>query len=280
LASEHAAEGLALWLLNPLVLNESVGHGHNEVITATVILLGLWLLLRGQPKLGLTTLIVAGLVKVIAWIVVPVAVIWVVRRYGWRQGAVHLGVGGLVGAALVWLAYVPSGGLDVLVTEARNRGWWYTGTWVAVAYQALSELRGWTHEDLLRQVIGPVTLLFGLVALVVMVKVRELRIATWGVVLAYLLIAAHWFQPWYGVTLIALTALAVERRLTRYAIVFTGFMLWQAVMGPYVILQLPFPLPPGGGHALMAAVTLLVPQLLALGMAVSASRQAVLSPKN
>jgi hypothetical protein len=111
-------------------------------------------------------------------------------------------------------------------------------------------------------VIGSATLLFGIIALWVLIKVRDLLTCAWAVVLAYLLIGCHWFQPWYATWLIALTAITVNRRLVTYAAIFTWFMLLHPIMAQFLVA--PLKLPSWDYSLVMATATLLVPQFLAL----------------
>ena len=262
LAPAYAEAGLAVWLWNPLVLNEGALHGHNDLVMVTLALAGVWLLLRHRPGAGLVVLVLAGLIKVYAWIMLPVAVVWLVRQRGWR-GALKIGVPALlIGAALVELAYLPFGGLTRLLEVARDRSWWPTGTWTAALFFKLRDGLHWPHPTAVAVVIGGATLLFGLAALLVMLKVRDLRAGMWGVVLAYLLIGSHWFQPWYAVWLVVFTAIIADRRLTAYTFVLTFFMLLHPIVDEYLSPQ--FGSAPGSYHAGMAALTLLGPQILAL----------------
>ncbi len=71
-APAYVEAGLALWLWNPLVLNEGVINGHNDLVLWAVTLAGIWLLVRGRALPGLLVLVAAGLIKVTAWVVIPV----------------------------------------------------------------------------------------------------------------------------------------------------------------------------------------------------------------
>ena len=132
------------------------------------------------------------------------------------------------------------------------------------------------HETVVQVVISAATLVFLITAALVIWKVRDLRSGLWGVTLAYLLIGTHWFQAWYGVGLIALTALIPDGALAAYAFCFTFFMLLQPVAAQYYVSRLT--LPPGGSDVLMAAMTMLVPQIAALVLVVFKWRKAALKP--
>ncbi len=264
-APHYADAGLALWLWNPLVLNEGVIHGHDDFVMWAIILAGVWLLLRQRLSLGLIVLVLAGLIKASAWIVLPVAAVWLIRQRGWIN-ALRAGIpAALIGAGVVWLAYWPLGGWVRLVEMARERSWWPTGTWTAAIFFALRDGRHVPHETVVQVVVGAATLLFLLTATLVIWKVRGLRAGLWSVMLAYLLIGAHWFQPWYVTGLVALAALIPDETIAAYMFFFTFFMLLHPLAARYYASQLT--LPPGGYDARMAATTLLLPQIGAVALA-------------
>ncbi len=74
-APAYVDAGLALWLWNPLVLNEGVINGHNDLVLWAVMLAGIWLLVRQRALPGLLVLVAAGLIKINAWVALPVAAI-------------------------------------------------------------------------------------------------------------------------------------------------------------------------------------------------------------
>ena len=88
----------------------------------------------------------------------------------------------------------------------------------------------------------------------------------WAVAEIYQLIGSHWFQPWYATWAITLAALIPSRRVAGYTVIFSFFMLLHPIVLQCEASRLK--LPPGGFHALMAAATLLVLQILAVRLAV------------
>jgi hypothetical protein len=94
----------ALYALNPLVLFETAGIGHNEAIVVGLALAGVWLVLRGRPWAGLVALLVSADVKsVTASVALFVAARFIFQGEGARVRARR--VVGIIGvAALVVLA--------------------------------------------------------------------------------------------------------------------------------------------------------------------------------
>ena len=266
-APEHAEAGLALWLWNPLVLNEAVMNAHNEVLTVIPIVAGMWLLLRKRPVAGVVMLITAGLVKATAWLLVPAALVWLLRQYGFKRAFVQGLTSGLFGLAVVLAAYAPFGGIQRLAPVFGDRSKWVIFTWQATLVHYLRDYQAWTQDDVNRVVLGAATVLFAIAFALILWRVRDVRVSTWGVLLAYLLIGCHWFFPWYATALVALAAIAANAQITRYTVVFTFFMLLNHIVVQFVLT----PLAPDNTMYNLVAVTttLLIPQLLALGMALS-----------
>jgi len=263
----HAEAGLALWLWNPLVLNEGALHGHNDLVLVAIMLAGLWLVLKGRQTSGVVTLLAAGLVKANIWILIPVVAIWILRQWGWRKALSTMALALLTGVIIIWLAYLPFGGWIRLLDLAYQRSWWPTNTWTAAIFFTLRDKLGWAHELVVKQVSNNVTWLCGGILLIVMLKIRDLLTCLWAAILAYLLIGCHWFQPWYATWLIAITALTVNPRLVNYALLFTWFMLLHPIVAQFVVG--PLHLPPWDYSLAMAASTLLAPQIMALRLIVS-----------
>lgn len=284
----YAAAGLALWLWNPVVMNEGVIHGHNDLVMIPLVLGGIALLLGdgaggnsaraaqlrsiGRETLGLLLLIAAGLIKANIWILLPVAAAWLVRRHGLLRGAGRFALAGLAGAAMIWLVYRPFGGWQYVLLMAQRRGWWPANSWTAALFFALRDGARWAHADAVRWVIGGASALFMAAAGLVLLRLRELRLMAWAVVVAYLLIGSHWFQPWYATWAIALAALIADPRVAGYTLILSFFMLLHPIALSYLASRLA--LPPGGSHAIMAATVLLAPQALALYLAVRRRRPA------
>lgn len=276
-APQLAVAGLALWFLNPVVLNEGVMHGHNDLVLIPLVLSGIALLLRDEEAVGATSrsiavggvgidvmgillLTAAGLIKATIWVLLPVAAVWLVRQRGLRQGITTVALGMVAGVALVWLAYQPFGGWELVTTMARRRGWWSANSWTAALFYALRDGAGWNHATAVRRIIGGTSALFVLVAAAATVRLKDLRLMAWAVAVAYLLIGSYWFQPWYATWAIALAAVTSNRRITSFTLVLSFFLLLHHIVLQYIARALT--LPPSGTHLVMAGTTLLVPQAL------------------
>ncbi len=267
-APAHAVAGLAFWLLNPLVLNEGALHGHNDLVMVTFMLAGMLLLVREHSNLGVVLLTAAGLVKVSAWVVLPVAVVWVVRARGWRTAMRELLPGLAISAAMVFLMYLPFGGVEKLIAAVGYRSWWSTNTWTNAALVMLTNA-GWTQETAIQWVMPVQMAIFLVVAGMLLWRIRDLRVAAFAVMLAYVLVDSNWFQPWYAVWALAFASTLTDTRLITYSHILTAFMLVQPVLSQFYVAQ---NFHPPEYDLIMATATLLVPQLIGLVLMVHAIR--------
>ena len=82
LAPERAAQGVVLFLWNPLVIIESALSGHNDTCMMALALLALWLHVRGFKAGAVVALALSALVKVITWPLVPLYILMILRSPG------------------------------------------------------------------------------------------------------------------------------------------------------------------------------------------------------
>ncbi|HEX5505938.1 MAG TPA: polyprenol phosphomannose-dependent alpha 1,6 mannosyltransferase MptB [Thermomicrobiales bacterium] len=228
----HAA---LLYAWNPLVLYETAGNGHNDVVMLTLVLLGL-VALAGQPAGRWAALVggtLAALVKYVAalWLPVLLVGVWHAGRGGRRLARAAAGLA--AGAALAVALYAPFWDGGAALTGVRRQADLYTTSFGALALLALPDRL---------PAVAPATLLdackaaaAACVALAFlwhwrrMRDTREVVDALFDVLLVYLLTGALWFQPWYVVPLAGLAALTgAARRLV--ALVFA-----LGAMGSYVV---------------------------------------------
>jgi tetratricopeptide (TPR) repeat protein len=103
---ERRLAATILWAWNPLLLIESAGAGHNDVVMALFVVASLACWFKGRRTGGIGFLVLACLTKYVAAILVPLYLIaWLKSEPGQRVAAVIKTVA--VGAALTLAAYVP-----------------------------------------------------------------------------------------------------------------------------------------------------------------------------
>lgn len=197
---------------NPLILYETAGNGHNDIVMLTGLLLALWLFVgrRRAPGLALGALTLAALAKYVAALWLPVALLawlpecWRARR--WRPV-----VAAAVGCALlVAVAYLPYWAGDRTLEGVRRQSNLATTSLASLSIAVLTRDRPLSHWAIL----DSYKLLF-LAALALTLALtrprpgdaRGLVQALFAVSLCYLLLGALWFQPWYLVPLVGLLPL-------------------------------------------------------------------------
>jgi hypothetical protein len=218
------AQAVYFFAWNPLVLLQSVGNGHNDVVMLAGVLLGLALWERRWWPGAVVALALATLIKAAALLLVPLFVAALLgAQPGWRRRVLVLCGAGALGLGLAFLAYLPfwppwqsvAGTLD----EMRYR---YTYTIAALVRMALRELLGHsqaTYET--PRLTGQV--IFACFYLWLLAKAwrRQLDLAAAGFLayFAYLLLGAS-FRIWYPLWLVPLAALHSTPAMRQRAFLF------------------------------------------------------------
>ena len=226
---------------NPLLLYETVGNGHNDGVMLVALLLALLALTGRRDALAAPLVVAAALAKWIGALWLPILALgwlpgaWYARR--WRAiGAAGLGMALLVGVCLgpFWAG---GAALDGVRRQADLHTTSFGGLLMLEAAQRALPITSQELLDLIKR--GALAL----VALTILIarprdgSAREVARATFDVTLAYLLVGALWFQPWYLVPLVGLAPLVGPARralAAAYALGATGsyivyFYLWPAL---------------------------------------------------
>ena len=99
---------LYLYAWNPMVLMQSLANAHNDILMAFGILAAAYFVLRGDAKWSIPLLVVAGLIKYGALVLLPFAVLAAWRSQGRKATLKASALGGLLGI-LAMIPYWPSG---------------------------------------------------------------------------------------------------------------------------------------------------------------------------
>jgi alpha-1,6-mannosyltransferase len=93
---------LYLYTWNPFVVLQYLADLHNDIIVAFLVVVAAYLLLKGKPVWSLPLLVAAGLIKYITLVLVPFALIFVIRQRNWKEGvrAIVLSAGLVIAMAL------------------------------------------------------------------------------------------------------------------------------------------------------------------------------------
>ncbi len=116
---ERAAQGLALFLWNPLVLIEGGLSGHNDATMVALLLLAVWLHVRGRKAGAVAAFTLSALVKFVTGPLVPLYMLMVLRRpASWRERGGFLLRSGLAAGAIL-AAFLVFGRVKSDVPAAR-----------------------------------------------------------------------------------------------------------------------------------------------------------------
>jgi hypothetical protein len=227
---------------NPLLLYETAGNGHNDIVMLTGLLLALWLLLgRRGEALALPGVTLAALAKYVAGLWLPVILLaWLPVQWRERRWRPVL-ASGLICLVLVAVCFAPFWDSGQALAGVRRQSDLYTTSLASWIIALLTERRLVIGRSLLLDYIKQGA--FAIIALTILLarprpgNVRSLVHALFDVSLAYLLVGALWFQPWYLVPLIGLTPLVNPWRRAIaiiYAFGATGsyvfyFYIWPAL---------------------------------------------------
>ena len=108
LSRQARVAGTLLYAWNPLLIVETSGSGHNDIVMAFFLLPAIYLYLRGARLSGLVMLVLSILFKYVTIVLVPVYLaLWLREENGWRQRLQALASGGIVSLVLLAAAYWP-----------------------------------------------------------------------------------------------------------------------------------------------------------------------------
>ncbi len=246
-APNRMLQGVCLFAWNPLVLYETAGNGHNDIVLAFFILLGVWALQRRFFTLAMLGLVCGTLVKFIPVLLLPLALAYSLRVLTtWRSRLLFLAGSGLVGTALVLLTVAPfwRGG-DLFALAQRTT--LFTASLPALVQVNLEPLLGLPVSQ--QAVAGLAAFL--LVVVVVTQAWRVWRHPQWPapvqasthVLLFYLVFVCLWFQPWYTIWPLALAAILPEGAVARTVVLLSYAAAWKTIFFDFFIIR-GGPLPP------------------------------------
>jgi hypothetical protein len=263
-APERALSGVVLFAWNPLVLYETAGNAHNDIVMAFFILLGMYFLSRdfrfvqralarfpvsvgefiprALPCVSAALAFTAGaLVKFISLLLIPLvlAVAW--RAFSRRRPRlVAIVSASLAAAAFAALLYAPfwRGG-DPLSLQRRET--LFTASLPALIQAHLELPLGLMMSQ---RLVARITLL-ALGFAVLFQTLRVWREPDWlapvraaaRLLLFYLLFTCLWFQSWYALWPLALAALLPEGALGRAIVLLSYSALWKTFVFDFFIFS-------------------------------------------
>jgi hypothetical protein len=245
MAPQRALAGVLLLGWNPIVLYETSGNGHNDMVMVFWILAAACALVYERYTLAILALVVGALVKFIPILFIPLVLWLALRDLPDRRARLRfLILSAAAGMTLVVLAYAPFWhGLATLSVSRRLR--LFSGSLPAFLYQALRE-----HIEK-KQAASLVGASAGFLAVIFTLwqSWRASRDRSWlsfsraafNIMMFYLLVTCLWFQQWYTLWPLAIAALLPPGHFSTLAILFTYTAVnKQFIVGPVLFAKRPF----------------------------------------
>jgi hypothetical protein len=224
---------LYLYAWNPIVLTQSLANVHNDILMAFGILAAAYFVLRGNPKWAVPVLVIAGLIKYAAFLLIPFAIIVTFRSQGMKAVLKACSLGGLLGvlAMIPYWSGLGSFKYQLLVLQQTESGG-SLHAFVATLMRVAG--RFWTP---LSPLVSPATsvlqtaLTVGFLCFVLHQLIRTWRspvsaiamIELWTTLLfAAICIASPQFHAWYLVILAPIAALNLGTFVGRAALMLTA----------------------------------------------------------
>jgi hypothetical protein len=248
-APERALQGAILFAYNPLVLYETAGNGHNDIVMTFFILLAFVALIRRWYVLSGVVASVGMLVKFIPALLLPVIVIYTWRSLmGWRSRLAALSTMTILSLGLAAIAYAPFWRDTNVLGLKRKEGLFTTSLPAILEANLEPRLGQQASED--RVTEGALGFMLLVVAVTgwhtwvdsgpaAPIPVRDrwqvpVKMAT-VVLLSYLLFACQWFQAWYGIWPLVLAALLPAGETGRLAVLLSYAALWKTIVFDFFI---------------------------------------------
>jgi hypothetical protein len=219
----NQVKAAALVGLNPLTVIFGVGGGHNDLLMLVALMAGVYLLLLNRERASGAMLAVATAVKVSA--VLPLLFMLISgdsRRGGKLRTGVLMGaVTGAIALAVLSFGLFGTGPLHLPKTleTVQSRGDWHSVPGLALA------LGFPTASAALSLALGAAFLAVLVWLLLQVWRDRLDWIAATAWMTAALLVTTSSLLPWYVAWLTPFVALVADRRLWRFVLVATGFIL-------------------------------------------------------
>ncbi|MFC2028888.1 hypothetical protein ACFLTX_03065 [Chloroflexota bacterium] len=241
---EKSLSGAFLLGLNPMILYETWGHGHNDMAMAFWFLVAAWFIYNQRFTLASLALLVGALIKFIPILLIPGVLILAWRNLeSMRLRFLFIVRTGILSLLAIVATYYPFGaGFGSLTLERRMQ--MFSTSIPASLYHLLIPTLGKSEAARLVS-------LGALMVLTVFVLYQSFRKVekkpsdhfiqtTFNILAFYLMVTCLWFQQWYSLWLLCLVPLL--SRDNRHIALFFGFWLLnkQLVFSPIFIPTIHF----------------------------------------
>jgi hypothetical protein len=213
-APELALSATLLWLWNPLVLWEGVGNAHNDVIMMLPIAAALWAWETGRSRWVLPLIVASALIKYVAIVIAPVALVACLRRETTARGRILLLGNALLWTLVLWdISLYPFFDVAALWEGVQDQGARFAGSIGYVLLRGGRRLNLGDDLSGLVQGIGYALTVGAMVigALACWIDPRRLPRVAFEVMTVFLLFGTMNFRAWYVIWIVALAAFTVSR---------------------------------------------------------------------
>jgi hypothetical protein len=247
-APERLLAGVTLLAWNPLILYETLGNAHNDIVIVFLMLAAVLALLYRRYTLAILALLLGGLFKFIPLLLLPAAGLMALRSLPDNRARLRfLVVTTLSAGVLIVLAYAPFWyGPEILKTTSQ-RSQLFTASLPAIVYTWLLPTLGKVQAAaIVSRLATGATVLF-----ILWQSWRAWSKPTWltfsqvgvNILLFYLLLACTWFQQWYALWPLALAVLLPPGPSVYLTLILGGYTLLakHVIFGPLIYRLHPFP---------------------------------------
>ncbi len=207
---------LAFFALNPLVLLEAIGNGHNDMLMLALMTLGLVLWQRDHWAWAALALTLATLIKITGLILMPLfGMAILVAAPNWRtriwRGLVIVVIF-IIAALLVYRATGPLAEVFAGAENAMFNRWGYTPVYDVLAIALVASPHGIIDAALLAKVTSGMFILYFAYLLVRMAQGKMTLIQAGFLAYFSQLLLGTTFRIWYPLWLIPFAALGMNSR--------------------------------------------------------------------
>ncbi len=254
-----AARGLLFFAWNPLVLWETAGNGHNDMVMILFIILCCWLLARGRRAalLAPVALALAALAKFVPVLLLPIVLIVLWQDYQPAPGASRqtwlrallppaaAAAGFLIVCVLLyapfWYGPETIGALarrDLFTASIPNA---LKNTLASSLLASEEEAMDWVRTASTALVAAGVLCATAWLMLRPRPATRAARVeagfqAAYSIFFVYLVFGTLWFQPWYQAWLVALTPLTARLRDAKRTLIMNAGGVGNYFVWDYLVL--------------------------------------------
>ena len=256
---EHAGWAAVFYGWNPLVLHETVGSGHNDVMVALFVSLALLSALRKRWLFAVFFLVAGSMVKLTTIVLLPsLLLVWLMGLESKRERLLALIKG--IGVALVsgLILYAPLWAGTALFTNSLNNPAaqrYLNSLWELILMPTMKDYFPPPALDALFDIIrNSIFAVFFFCMLFLTAKKRSLQWSWIWLWFGYCL-TLSWIWPWYFLLLIAVIAVYNRDLESSLGIALTlgGFLFWMGWPDP--------PLPAAPWLYYFRSIILLVPAI-------------------